>query len=103
MTTQSSVGRLRLTTIVASVVLIGASLVIGLWPVTGIYDSESFSCGSAFLGILDDKSYEGTEGYSACIRERSHLRWIGAGLFLGAVLGTAASASGRRSEDSVNA
>lgn len=80
-------GGLRLNSTVVSVVLLCSGLLVGFWPVGGAYDSESFSCGSAFLGTTDDGGYGGTEQYHACDRERTHLRWIAlSDLALGVVL-----------------
>lgn len=90
----SSLPRLRMVSTIAAIVMIGAALTIGLWPVAGVYDSESFNCGSAFLGTSDDGGYAGTENYDACLRERGHLRWIGLGILsVGVVLLGAAWAS----------
>lgn len=88
--------RLRLVSAVASVVMIGAALLMGLWPVAGSYDSESFTCGSAFLGTSDDLGYGGTENYDACLRERSHLRWVALGNFTVGVVLLGAAGSARR-------
>lgn len=71
--------------------LILAALLIGFWPVGGSADGEDFKCGSPFLGMGRDLGYEGSEGFAACLQERSHLRWIGLGsLTLGVALGAAA-------------
>ena len=96
MADEPSITRLRLVSRLASVVMIAAALLMGLWPVTGTYDSESFTCGSALLGTADDQGYGGTENYDACLRERSHLRWIALGnLTVGLVLLGAAGSSRR--------
>jgi hypothetical protein len=81
---------------VVSLALLASGLLIGLMPVGGTFDSESFTCGSSFLAT-DGTGYEGTEQYAACDRERSHLRWIAsANVALGAVLLGAVSAGARR-------
>jgi hypothetical protein len=90
------VKRLRLVSGLASVVMIAAALLMGLWPVAGTYDSESFTCGSAFLGTSDDLGYGGTENYDACLRERSHLRWIALGNVTVGVVLLGAVGSSRR-------
>jgi hypothetical protein len=80
-------GGLRLISTVVALVLLGSGLVVGFWPVSGAYDSESFSCGSALLGTADDGGYGGTREYEECDRERTHLRWIAlSNLTLGVVL-----------------
>jgi hypothetical protein len=99
-----SVGILRWAWIVAAVVLIGAALMIGMRPVNGIFDSESFTCGSAFFGTGDDQGYGGTGQYDACLRERDHLRWIAGGSLVGgvALLGAVATSARARSRKSGN-
>ncbi len=83
-------------------VLICAAVGIGFLPVSGTYDSESFSCGSPVLGVQDDGGYGGTEVYEACDRERVHRRWFALGaLVLGAVLIGAVILSGRRQPDEI--
>lgn len=89
MTTGHRVPSLRTASTVASLLLIFSALILGLWPVGGLEDGESFNCGSAFLGSLKDLGYEGSQGYDACLHERRHLRLaaladlvIGAGLLV---------------------
>ena len=85
---------------VVSLALLASGLLIGLVPVGGRFDSESFTCGSSFFGA-DETGYEGTEQYDACDRERGHLRWIALGnLAFGIVLlGAVSSAARTRSHD----
>lgn len=81
---------------VVSLALLASGLFIGLVPVGGKFDSESFTCGSSFFAA-DESGYEGTEQYDACERERSHLRWIAlANLAFGIVLLSAVSSGARR-------
>ena len=89
MATGPRVPSLRSASTVASLLLIFSALILGLWPIGGLEDSESFNCGSAFLGSLKDPGYEGSQGYDACLQERRHLRSaaladlaIGAGLLV---------------------
>jgi hypothetical protein len=100
-----SVGILRWAWIVAAVVLICAALMIGSRPVSGIFDSESFTCGSPFLATSDDQGYGGTEPYDACLRQREHLRWIAAGSLAAGVtlLGVVATSARARSTKPQNA
>lgn len=89
-------GQLQIVAAIASLVLIFAAVVIGIRLVGGIYDSESFTCGSAFFGTTDDLGYGGTEQYAACLRERGHLGKIGLGsLVVGVALLGAVVASAR--------
>jgi hypothetical protein len=89
-----SVGILRWAWIVAAVVLICAALMIGSRPVSGIFDSEGFTCGSPFFATSDHQGYGGTEPYDACLRQRDHLRWIaGVSLVAGVALLSAVTAS----------
>jgi len=88
---------LRTSVVLAGLVLLG-SLALGLVPVGGHYDSESFRCGSAFVAVADDGGYGGTEQFRACDQERGHLRLVAlSGLALGVGLlassGTALVAS----------
>jgi hypothetical protein len=81
---------------VVALALLASGLLIGLVPVAGKFDSESFTCGSSFFAA-DETGYEGTEQYDACDRERSHLRWIAlANLAFGIVLLGAVSSGARR-------
>jgi hypothetical protein len=85
---------------VVSLALLASGLLIGLVPVGGTFDSESFTCGSSFFADAGT-GYEGTEQYDACDRERSHLRWIAlTNVALGIVLlGAVSSGARTRSQD----
>jgi hypothetical protein len=72
-------------------VLLLAGLIMGFFPVSGTFDSESFRCGSPFVVAADDGGYGGTEQYEACDRERRHFRWPALGslvLGIGLLAGT---------------
>jgi hypothetical protein len=72
--------------IVATLLILGG-IFVGLVPVNGFYDSESFHCGSPITGANNEEGYGGTEQYRACNRERRHLGYYAAGgPLLGVVL-----------------
>jgi hypothetical protein len=83
--------------VVGSVLLV-CGAIIGFAPVGGLYDSESFHCGSAFF-FDNSEGYQGTDGFAACrATADARMPLAVAAVGLGAGLVVAASLLRRRAK-----
>lgn len=62
----------------ASLLVLGG-LALGMLQVSGTYDSEDFSCGSAFVPAGGDSGYEATTEYASCDHSRRILLIVSLG------------------------
>jgi hypothetical protein len=73
-----SVRTLRVVLAVAASVAVLSALAFALTPASGTFDSESYTCGTAFH--FDAQGYEGAPGFTACDEERKSRRLPALGL-----------------------
>jgi hypothetical protein len=73
-----SVRTFRVVLVVAAALAVLSALAFALTPASGTFDSESYTCGTAFH--FDSQGYEGAPGFAACDEERKSRRVPAIGL-----------------------